>query len=130
MLGLPVYHQFLEFTQTHVHRVGDAIQPSHPLSSPSAPTFNLSQHQGLLQCKQLELRIWNFDSAVVIGFIVFILRTEKSSEFNELNGFCFIASFEMLKNLEISRRSDALYYTFLNKPQIPSDAYRKKTVIL
>ena len=39
---------------------------------------------------------------MVIGFIVFILRTEKSSEFNELNGFCFIASFEMLKNLEMT----------------------------
>ena len=47
--GLPVHHQLLEFTQTHVHWVGDAIQPSHPLSSPSLPTFNLSQHQGLFQ---------------------------------------------------------------------------------
>ena len=47
--GLPVHHQLLEFTQTHVHRVGDAIQPSHPLSSPSPPAFNLSQHQGLLK---------------------------------------------------------------------------------
>ena len=47
--GLPVHHQLLEFTQTHVLRVGDAIQPSHPLSSPSPPTFNLSQHQGLFQ---------------------------------------------------------------------------------
>ena len=48
MPGLPVY-QLLEFTQTHIHRVGDAIQPSHPLSSPSPPIFNLSQHQGLFQ---------------------------------------------------------------------------------
>ena len=47
--GLPVYHQLLEFTQTHVLWVGDAIQPSHPLSSPSPPAFNLSQHQGLVQ---------------------------------------------------------------------------------
>ena len=47
--GFPVHHQLLEFTQTHVHRVGDAIQPSHPLSFPSPPTFNLSQHQGLFQ---------------------------------------------------------------------------------
>ena len=46
--GLPVHHQFLEATQTRAHCVGDAIQPSHPLSSPS-PTFNLSQHQGLSQ---------------------------------------------------------------------------------
>ena len=45
--GLPVHHQLPEFTQTHVHWVGDAIQPFHPLSSPS-PAFNLSQHQGLL----------------------------------------------------------------------------------
>ena len=43
--GLPVHHQLPEFTQTHVHRVSDAIQPSHPLSSPSPPTFNLSQHR-------------------------------------------------------------------------------------
>ena len=43
--GLPVHHQLSEFTQTHVHRVGDAIQPFHPLSSPSPPALNLSQHQ-------------------------------------------------------------------------------------
>ena len=42
--GLPVHHQLLEFTQTHVHQVTDAIQPSYPLSSPSPPAFNLSQH--------------------------------------------------------------------------------------
>ena len=47
--GLPVHHQFPEFTQTHVHRVGDAIQPSHPLSSPSPPAPNPSQHQGLFE---------------------------------------------------------------------------------
>ena len=47
--GLPVHHQLPEFTQTHVHRVDDAIQPSHPLSSPSPPSPNPSQHQGLLQ---------------------------------------------------------------------------------
>ena len=47
--GLPVYHQLPEFTQTHVHRVGGAIQPSHPLSSPSAPAPNPSQHQSLFQ---------------------------------------------------------------------------------
>ena len=47
--GFPIHHQFLEFTQTHVHWVGDAIQPSHPLLSPSPPPFNLSQYQGLFQ---------------------------------------------------------------------------------
>ena len=47
--GLPVHHQLPEFTQTHVHRVGDAIQPSHPLSFPSPPAPNPSQHQSLFQ---------------------------------------------------------------------------------
>ena len=47
--GLPVHHQLLEFTQTHVHRVSDAIQPSHPLSSPSPPAPTPSQHQSLFQ---------------------------------------------------------------------------------
>ena len=49
MPGLPVHHQLLEFTQIHILWVGDAIQPSHPLSSPFPPAFNLSQHQGLFQ---------------------------------------------------------------------------------
>ena len=47
--GLSVHHQLLEFTQTHVHWVSDAIQPSHPLSSPSPSALNLSQHQGLFK---------------------------------------------------------------------------------
>ena len=49
MLGFPVFHYLSEFTQTHVHWVGDAIQPSHPLSPSSPPAVNLSQHQGLFQ---------------------------------------------------------------------------------
>ena len=47
--GFPVHHQHPELLQTHVHRVGEAIQPSHPLLSPSPPAFNLSQHQGLFK---------------------------------------------------------------------------------
>ena len=53
MPDLPVHHQLTESTQTHVHRVGDAIQPFHPLSSPSPPALNLSQHQGLFH-------YWNY----------------------------------------------------------------------
>ena len=63
MPGLPVNHQLPEFTQTHVHWVGDAIQPSHPLSSPSLPSFDLSQHQGLSNESALPIRwpkYWNF----------------------------------------------------------------------
>ena len=50
--GLPVHHQLLESTQTHVHWVGDTIQPSHPLSSPFPPALNLSQHPGSFQMSQ------------------------------------------------------------------------------
>ena len=53
MPGLAVHHQLLEFIQTHVHRVGDAIQPSHPLSSPSPPALNPSKHPGLFPMSQL-----------------------------------------------------------------------------
>ena len=49
MTGFPILHYLPEFAQTHSHWVSDAIQPSHPLSSPSPPAFNLSQHQGLFQ---------------------------------------------------------------------------------
>src|SRR5574341_1381368 len=60
--GFPVHHQLPEFTQTPVHQVGDAIQPSHPLSSPS-PAFNVSQHQGLFQGVSSSIRwpkYWSF----------------------------------------------------------------------
>ena len=67
MPGLPVHRQFLEFVQTHVHWVIDAIRSSHPLSSPSLPTFNLSQHQGLLNESVLCLRCpkyWSFSFSI------------------------------------------------------------------
>ena len=65
MPGFPVHHQFLEFTQIHVHLIGDAIQPSHPLLSPSPSSLNLSQNQDLFKsvssshqvAKVLELQI-------------------------------------------------------------------------
>ena len=63
MPGLPVHHQLLESTQTHVHRVDDAIQPSHPLLFPSSPALNLSQHQGLSNESTLHIRwqkYWSF----------------------------------------------------------------------
>ena len=58
ILGFPVHHQCLEPTQTHVHRGSDAIQPSHPLSSPSPPALNLSQHQGLFKWKDALCSRW------------------------------------------------------------------------
>ena len=65
--GFPVHHQFLESTQAHVHCIGDAIQPSHSLSSPSPPAFNLSQNQGLFQWVGLHIRwpkYWSFSFSI------------------------------------------------------------------
>ena len=64
--GLPVHHQLPESTQTHVNWVSDAIQPSHPLSSPSPPAFNFSQHQGLFQ--------WVSSSHQVVKVLAFQLQ--------------------------------------------------------
>ena len=65
--GFPVHHQLLELPQTHVHQVGDAIQPSLPLSSPSPPAFNLTQHQGLFQWVSSCIRLakyWSFNFSI------------------------------------------------------------------
>ena len=76
--GLPVHHQLLEFTQTHVHWVGDAIQPSHPLSSPS-PTLNLSQHQGLFQ--------WVGSSCQMVKVLELKLHIRPSNQYSGLISF-------------------------------------------
>ena len=68
MLGLPVHYQLPEFTQTHVHRVGDAIQSSHPLSSPSPPAPNPSQHQSFSNELILRMRwpkYWSFSFSII-----------------------------------------------------------------
>ena len=65
--GLSVHHQLPEFTQTHVHRVGDAIRPSHPLLSPSPPTLNLSQHHGLYKWVSSSHQVakdWSFSFSI------------------------------------------------------------------
>ena len=67
MPGFPVHHQLAELIQAHVHRVRDAIQPSHPLSSPPPPTFNLFQHQGLFYESVLCIRwpkYWSFSFSI------------------------------------------------------------------
>ena len=64
--GLPVLHQLPESAQTHVHWVSDAVQPSHPLSSPSPPAFNLSQHQGFSNESVIQIRWpdWSFSFSI------------------------------------------------------------------
>ena len=77
--GPHVHHQFPEFTQIHVHWVGDEIQPSHPLSSPSPPTFNLSRHQGLFQ--------WVSSSHQVAKVLEFSFSISPSNEYSRLFSF-------------------------------------------
>ena len=77
--GFLVHHQLLELTQTHVHRVGDAIQPSHPLSSPSPPAFNLSQLQSLCQ--------WVSSSHQMAKVLVSNFSTSPSNEHSGLISF-------------------------------------------
>ena len=79
MPGLPVHHQLLELAQTHVHQVGDAIPPSHPLSSPSPPAFNISQHQGVFQ--------WVSSSHQVAKNWSFIFSISPSNECSGLLSF-------------------------------------------
>ena len=78
MPGFPVYHQLPEFIQTNVYWVNDAIQPSHPLSSPSPPTFNLSQHHGVFRwvssshqvAKVLELQLQSASSVLPYSWLI------------------------------------------------------------
>ena len=77
--GLPVHHQLLEFTQTHVHWVSDAIQPSHCLSSPSPPAPNSSQHQRLFQ--------WVSSSHKVANYWSFSFSISPSKEYPGLISF-------------------------------------------
>ena len=79
MPGFPVHHQLPELTQTHVHWVGGAIQPFHPLSSPSPPAFNLSQHQGLFQ--------WVSPSRQVVKVLEFQLQHQSFNEYSVLISF-------------------------------------------
>ena len=102
MPGLPVHHQLPEFTQTHVHWISDAIQPSHPLSSPSVSAFNLSQYQGLFQrvdflhqvAKVLKLQLqhqsfqWTFRTDFLVGSPCCPRDSQKSSptpQFKSIN---------------------------------------------
>ena len=92
--GLPVHRQLPEFTQTHVHWVGYAIQPSHPLSSPSPPALNLSQHQGLFKwvssshqvAKVLEFQLqhqsflWIFRTDILYDWLVWSLCSPRDSQ--------------------------------------------------
>ena len=96
MPGFPVHHQIQEIAQTHAHQVGDAIQPSHPLLSPSPPPFNLSQHQGLLY--------WVSSSNQVAKVLEFQFSISPSSEYSgpisfRMDWFDLLALQRTLKSL-------------------------------
>ena len=95
--GLPVHHQLPESTQTHVHQVGDAIQPSHPLPSPSSPAPNPSQHQGLSQ--------WVSSSHEVAKVLEFQLQHQ---------------------SFQWTPRTDLLSYGLVGSPCSPRDSHPKK----
>ena len=108
MPGFPVYHKLPEFTQTHVHLIGDAIQPSHCLPSPSPPTFSLSQHQSVSQSVQLLSRVrlfvtpWtavhqaspsitNSQSLLKLMFIELVMNSLTTLKYNYFKNCCLIA---------------------------------------
>ena len=95
-LGLHLHHQLLEPAQTHVHRVSDAIQTSHPLSSPSPPTFNLSQHQSLFK--------WVSSSPQVVKVLEFQLQHQNfqrifRTDFSSMDWLDLLAVQGTLKSL-------------------------------
>ena len=104
MPSLPVHHQLLELAQTHVHHVGDAIEPSHPLPSPAPPTFSLSQHHGLFQ--------WVSFSHQVAKVLEFQLQHQSvewifSTDFFRIYWFDLLAGQGTLKSLLQHRSSKA-----------------------
>ena len=88
--GLPVHHQLQEFTQTHVHRVSDAIQPSHPLSSPSPPATNPSQHQRFFPMSQLFT--WGGQSTGVSASVSFPPKKSQGWSPSEWTGWISLQS--------------------------------------
>ena len=87
--GLPVHHQLPEFTQTHVHRVGDAIQPSHPLKSPSPPAPNPSQYQSLFQWVN---SAWGGQSTGVSALAPFLPKKSQGWSPSEWTGWISLQS--------------------------------------
>ena len=85
--GLPIHHHLPKLAQTHVHWVGDAIQPSHPLSSPSPPPFNLSQHQGLFQ----------WVSSLHFNLIASLKNLSPNKSHSEILGIIIISIYEFHK---------------------------------
>ena len=120
MLGFPVFHHLPELAQTHVHWVGDAIKPSHPLLSPSLPALNLSQHQGLFQ--------WAGSSHQVSKILyTFSFRISSSNEYSwlisfKIDWFDLLGDQGTLESLPVSQLKsiNSLALSFLYGPNLTS----------
>ena len=125
--GLPVHHQLWEFTQIHVHLVGDAIQPSHPLSSSSSPAPNPSQHQSLFQWVN---SAWGGQSTGVSAYMNYlILITTLWSKYTNYPHFkdkeWRLRTLKRLSKVTQFLQSDATLFSIL-----PSLCYRKTSHII
>ena len=109
--GLPVHHQLPEFIQTHVHQVGDAIQPSHPLLSPCPPTISLSQHQGFCQ--------WVSYLQQVVKVLEFKFSI---SPFNEYSGLISWIRMDWMDLLAVKGLSRGFSNITVSKASIPWDS--------
>ena len=116
--GLPVHHQLPEFTQTHVHRVSDAIQPSHPLSSPSPPAPNPSQHQSF---PMSQLFIWDGQSTGVSPLASFLPKKSQGWSPSEWTGWISLQSKGNLKSLlqHYSSKASILWHSAFFPVQLP-----------
>ena len=125
--GLLVHHQLLEFTQTHVHWVGHAIQPSHPLMSPSSPIFNHSEHHGLFK--------WDISLQQVAKYWTFSFSISLSNEYSGLisfrmDWFDLLAVQGTLKSLLQHHSMNSSVLSFLYSPTLVSKISTGKTVAL
>ena len=103
MPGFPVHHHLPEFTQTHIHRVGDAIQPSHPLSSPPPPAPNPSQHQSLFQWVNSLHEVAKVDGdkmETVTDFIFFSSNITMDSDYSHEIKRCLLLRGKAMANLD------------------------------
>ena len=102
--GLPVHHQLPEFTETHAHQVSDAIQPSHPLSSPSPPAPNPSQHQSLFQWVNSSHEVARSDlSTLIVAFIAFKIQRQLLCSVRCSNCFLFRGIFHCIPSHWVSK---------------------------
>ena len=115
--GLPVYHQLPEFTQTHIHRVSDDIQPSHPLSSPSSPASNPSQHQSF---PMSQLFTWGGQSTGASALASFLPKKSQGWSPSEWTGWISLQSRGLSRVFSSTTVQTHQFFGFLHSPTLTS----------